>query len=84
VAKRYKVAPDELAQWNRINTGAAFKPGQTIVLHIADRTLRTLSPRATTVRKSAAAATKSAKIKTRNSRTAAASRTSKSTKVVRH
>ncbi len=32
VAKRYKVSPDQVAQWNGVSANASFKPGQTIVV----------------------------------------------------
>jgi membrane-bound lytic murein transglycosylase D len=36
VAKRYHVAPTQVAQWN--NAGASFRPGQTIVVFVAAKT----------------------------------------------
>ena len=32
VAKRYRVSATQVAQWNDVDTGARFKPGQTIVV----------------------------------------------------
>jgi len=32
VAKRYRVSAAQVAQWNDVDTGARFKPGQTIVV----------------------------------------------------
>ena len=33
VARRYGLAPAKVAEWNKVGTGAAFKPGQSIVIH---------------------------------------------------
>jgi len=33
VARRYGLAPTKVAEWNHVGTGAAFKPGQNIVIH---------------------------------------------------
>ena len=35
VAKRYRVNPAQVAQWNKVGAGASFKPGQTIVVFVA-------------------------------------------------
>ncbi|CAM5796366.1 transglycosylase SLT domain-containing protein [Rhizobacter sp. Root404] len=35
VAKRYRVSPTQVAQWNSVGAGASFKPGQTIVVFVA-------------------------------------------------
>ncbi len=32
VARRYRVSAEQVAQWNDVDTGARFKPGQTIVV----------------------------------------------------
>ena len=37
VAKRYRVNPAQLAQWNGVAKGASFQPGQTIVVFVANR-----------------------------------------------
>lgn len=34
VARRYKVAPETLAQWNKVQAHASFKPGQQVVLFV--------------------------------------------------
>ena len=33
VARRYRVSPAQVAQWNEIDAGARFKPGQTVVVY---------------------------------------------------
>jgi membrane-bound lytic murein transglycosylase D len=33
VAKRYRVSPAQVAQWNEVAPGARFKPGQTVVVY---------------------------------------------------
>jgi membrane-bound lytic murein transglycosylase D len=33
LAKRYKVSPVQLAQWNNVATSATFKPGQLIIVY---------------------------------------------------
>jgi len=35
VAKRYRVSPAQVAEWNDVSPGASFAPGQTIVVYIA-------------------------------------------------
>jgi len=35
VAARYKVRAEQVAQWNRVGSGARFKPGQAIVVYMA-------------------------------------------------
>ena len=35
VAKRYRVSPAQVAQWNGVGAGAKFAPGQTIVVFVA-------------------------------------------------
>jgi membrane-bound lytic murein transglycosylase D len=34
VARKYKVSPDNVAQWNKVNLGAVFKAGQQVVLYL--------------------------------------------------
>jgi len=34
VAKRYKVSPGNLAQWNKVSVNAKFKPGQALVIFV--------------------------------------------------
>jgi membrane-bound lytic murein transglycosylase D len=40
VARRYKVSPSQVADWNQVSTGARFKPGQTIVVYLAQKAVR--------------------------------------------
>jgi len=35
VAKRYRVSAAQVAQWNGVGPQASFKPGQTVVVHLA-------------------------------------------------
>ena len=35
VAKRYRVSPAQVAQWNDVGTGANFKAGQAVVVYVA-------------------------------------------------
>jgi membrane-bound lytic murein transglycosylase D len=35
VAKRYRVSPAQVAEWNDVSPGATFAPGQTIVVYTA-------------------------------------------------
>jgi membrane-bound lytic murein transglycosylase D len=37
VAKRYRVSTAQIAQWNGVAPSAAFKPGQTIVVFVANK-----------------------------------------------
>ena len=37
VARRYRVSPAQVAQWNDTTPGAAFKPGQTVFVHVPQR-----------------------------------------------
>jgi membrane-bound lytic murein transglycosylase D len=37
VARRYHVSSAQVAQWNGVSAGAAFKPGQTIVVYVPAR-----------------------------------------------
>lgn len=35
MAKRYRVAPAQVAEWNKVGVKASFKPGQTVVMYKA-------------------------------------------------
>ena len=35
VAKRYRVSPAQVAEWNKVGAGASFTPGQTVVVYLA-------------------------------------------------
>lgn len=48
VARRYRVSPAQVAQWNGTAATASFRPGQTVVVYVAQRTRAT--PVATTPR----------------------------------
>ena len=37
VAKRYRVSPGLVAEWNSTSAGASFKPGQTVVVYVANK-----------------------------------------------
>jgi len=41
VARRYRVNPQLVAQWNGVGKTASFKPGQTIVVYVAGKAPRT-------------------------------------------
>ena len=57
VAKRYRVSPSAVAQWNAVEVGTAFKAGQQVVLYL---------PKAsgTTTRKTAASASSGKRVAT--------------------
>jgi membrane-bound lytic murein transglycosylase D len=35
IARRYRVSPSQVAQWNDVGTGSKFAPGQTIVVYVS-------------------------------------------------
>jgi membrane-bound lytic murein transglycosylase D len=37
MARRYKLSPDQIAEWNHLGASAALKPGQQVVLHLPIR-----------------------------------------------
>jgi peptidoglycan lytic transglycosylase D len=37
VARRYRVSPTQVAQWNNTGSGAKFAPGQTVVVYLASK-----------------------------------------------
>jgi membrane-bound lytic murein transglycosylase D len=43
VAKRYRVSPTQVAQWNSVGVDARFKPGQPIVVYVAARSTKPAS-----------------------------------------
>ena len=45
VAKRYRVSATQVAQWNSVGAGASFKPGQTIVVFVAAKAVRSAAHR---------------------------------------
>jgi membrane-bound lytic murein transglycosylase D len=40
VARRFGVRPEHVANWNRLDVAAAFRPGQTVILFIAKQVAR--------------------------------------------
>jgi len=40
VAKRYRVTPHQVAEWNKTSAHAKFKPGETIVVYLAQKAAR--------------------------------------------
>ncbi|WP_200231640.1 transglycosylase SLT domain-containing protein, partial [Rubrivivax gelatinosus] len=63
VARRYKVSPAQVAQWNDVGPRASFKPGQKIVVMVAAGPARSTkaAPSASAKSKGATTARKSAK-----------------------
>ena len=57
VAKRYRVSAAQVAQWNGVGAGASFRPGQSIVVYVAQKAPHASSTSTKVVRKSAAAKT---------------------------
>lgn len=45
VAKRYRVRPEQVAQWNGTSAGARFKPGQAVVVMVPAKAVRLASAR---------------------------------------
>jgi membrane-bound lytic murein transglycosylase D len=37
VARRYKVSPKQVAEWNSMSMGASFRPGQPVIVYVALR-----------------------------------------------
>ncbi|MES3015432.1 MAG: lytic transglycosylase, partial [Pseudomonadota bacterium] len=37
VARRYRLSPVQVAAWNSTSAGASFKPGQTVVVYVANK-----------------------------------------------
>ncbi|MFT3955291.1 MAG: transglycosylase SLT domain-containing protein [Piscinibacter sp.] len=57
VAKRYRVSAAQVAQWNGVGAGASFRPGQSIVVYVAQKAPHGATASSKVVRKSAAAKT---------------------------
>jgi membrane-bound lytic murein transglycosylase D len=54
LARKYKVAADQVAQWNRVAQSASFKPGQQVVMFLpAPPARRAAAPNRTAARKMA-------------------------------
>ncbi|MBS0443177.1 MAG: transglycosylase SLT domain-containing protein [Proteobacteria bacterium] len=47
VAKRYRVSAAQVAQWNGVNAGSSFRPGQAIVVYVAHRPARAAAAKST-------------------------------------
>jgi membrane-bound lytic murein transglycosylase D len=77
VAKRYRVSAAQVAQWNGVGPGASFRPGQSVIVYVAQKAPRSAGS-ATVVRKSAAA--KSVAHKPARKGSSASTRTAKRTK----
>ena len=78
IAKRYRVSTAQVAQWNGVTSSAAFKPGQTIVVFVANKGGRHAAARAAHVGHAKAATSTSS---TRTAATHKASaKTARSTK----
>jgi membrane-bound lytic murein transglycosylase D len=60
VAKRYRVSPTQVAQWNSVSDGASFKPGQTVVVYVAKAPKQTQTASASKGKPAAHASTGSA------------------------
>ena len=50
VARRYRVSPAQVAQWNSTSANASFKPGQAVVVMVASRPATTAAAARSTVR----------------------------------
>jgi membrane-bound lytic murein transglycosylase D len=40
VARRYRVSPAQVAQWNSVGAGASFKPGQAVVVYVSTKAVK--------------------------------------------
>ncbi len=56
VAKRYRVSAAQVAQWNGVGAGASFRPGQSIIVYVAQKAPQGTAT-SSVARKSAAAKT---------------------------
>jgi len=73
VAKRYRVGVTQVAQWNGVGAGASFKPGQTVVVYVANKTKGSKTAKATHVAKGKGAhGTKAAHVAARGAKPAGA------------
>ena len=43
VARRFGVRPDEVAQWNSLEMSSSFRPGQTVIVFMPSKSVRTRS-----------------------------------------
>jgi membrane-bound lytic murein transglycosylase D len=44
VARRYRLSPAQVAQWNDVGTGASFAPGQSVVVYVAPAARKAANP----------------------------------------
>jgi membrane-bound lytic murein transglycosylase D len=44
VARRYRLSPAQVAQWNEVGTGASFAPGQSVVVYLAPAARKGANP----------------------------------------
>ncbi len=58
VAKRYRVSAEQVAQWNRVDKGANFKPGEVVVVYRPAKTVRVAAQPVKSVRVAAKPAAK--------------------------
>ena len=35
IARKYRIAPTQVAQWNKVSSSASFKPGQQVIVYLA-------------------------------------------------
>ena len=62
IARKYRVQPDQVAQWNKVGASASFKPGHQVVVFLpASQARRSSSKARAPIRKTAAGPTSRAK-----------------------
>ncbi len=47
VAKRYRVSASQVAQWNGVGAGSHFRPGQAIIVYVAQKSAAKAAPKST-------------------------------------
>jgi membrane-bound lytic murein transglycosylase D len=65
IAKRYRLSPTSVAEWNNVSAGASFKSGQRVVLYVAQKA-RTKKSATTSKRSGSSKASKSTSSKPRS------------------
>jgi membrane-bound lytic murein transglycosylase D len=58
IARRYRVRPEQVAQWNSTSAGARFKPGQVVVVMVPNKPATRLAGKRSPVRSAKAGAAK--------------------------
>lgn len=53
LARRYRISPDSIAEWNKVSTTAAFKAGQRVVLYLPKNTRTASKGKSRTVHRQA-------------------------------